>query len=90
MGDVCFDESDDAALAEHLKLDHGFHTAELFNLGFNFTVLELGPFNLDEIEQRWVSKLTTLKPFGLNKEVPRGVSDSVTTMCRKSLGNLNQ
>ena len=90
MGDICFDESDDAALAEHLKLDHGFHTAELFNLGFNFTVLELGPFNLDESEQRWVSKLTSLKPFGLNKEVPRGVSDSVTTMCRKSLGNLNQ
>ena len=59
MGDNCFDESDDAALPEHLKLDHGFHTAELFNLGFNFTVLELGPFNLDESEQRWVSKLTS-------------------------------
>lgn len=90
MGDSSFDESDDAALAEHLKLEHDLHTVELFNLGFNFTVLELGAFNLDECEQRWVSKLTTLKPFGLNKEVPRGVSDSVASMCRKSLGNLNQ
>ena len=85
-----FDESDDATLAEHLKLDHDFQSVELFNLGFNFTVLEVGSRNLDESEQRWVSKLTTLKPFGLNKEIPRGVTDSVTTMCRKSLGSVNQ
>ena len=66
MGDHDFEDSDDAALAEHLKLEHNFQTVELFNLGFSFTVLEFGAFNLDECEQRWVSKLTTLKPFGLN------------------------
>ena len=66
MRDDAFDEGDDATLAEHLKLDHDFQSVELYNLGFNFTVLEVGPCNLDQSEQRWVSKLTTLKPFGLN------------------------
>ena len=90
MSDISFDDSDDATLAEHLKVEHEFHSVELFNLGYNFTVLEIGSFNLDESEQRWVSKLTTLQPFGLNKEVPRGVADSVATMCRKSRGISNQ
>ena len=87
MGDVVFEiDNDDASLAEHLKVDHNLETVELFNLGYVFTVLQLSPVDLDQCEQKWVSRLTTLVPFGLNKEVPRGVSDSVKTMCRKSLG----
>ena len=82
MGEDCFDESDDAALAElKKKLDHDLHTAEFFNLGFNFTVLEFGAFNLDDREQRWVSKLNTLKPFR-----PKGDSESVTNYVQEITG----
>ena len=91
MHDLIFDEDDDeATLAEHLKFDHSMDTVELFNLSFLFTILQLSPFNLDESEQKWVSRLTCMKPFGLNKEVPRGVTDSVHTMFRKSLGRSTQ
>ena len=61
-------------------------TIELLNLSFLFTILELSPSKLDESEQKWVSRLTCMKPFGLDKEVPRGVTESVNTMFRKSLG----
>jgi hypothetical protein len=47
MSDISFDDSDDATLAEHLKVEHEFHSVELFNLGYDFTVLEIGSFNLD-------------------------------------------
>lgn len=91
MHDLIFDEDDDeATLAEHLKFEHNMETVELFNLSFLFTILQLSPFNLDESEQKWVSRLTCMKPFGLNKEVPRGVTDSVHTMFRKSLGRNTQ
>ncbi len=91
VGDLVFDEHDDeATLAEHLKLAHNLDTVELFNLSYAFTVLQLSPSSLDDCEQKWVSRLTTLSPFGLNKEIPRGVTDSVRTMCRKSLGGSTQ
>lgn len=61
-----------------------------FNSNFAFTVLELSPADLDRAEQRWTSKLLTMQPFGLNKVRPCGVMDSVTTMCRRSLGPVAQ
>ncbi|KAL5263914.1 hypothetical protein ACHWQZ_G005109 [Mnemiopsis leidyi] len=87
MNDTVFDpDNDDATLAEHLKLVHGVMDGELFNHSYNFTVLQLSPQDLDACEQRWVDRLTTLVPFGLNKEAPNGVSSSFASMCRKSLG----
>ena len=94
VNDTEFNESDEATLAEHLFADHNFDSgnANLFNLNYGFTVLEHSPHNLDEAEQRWVSKLVTMRPFGLNKEKPRGVIDSIRTMCRRSrsLGPITQ
>ena len=90
LRDTDFDETDEATLAEHLKLDHNFNTLPLFNSSYSFTVLELDPKHLDNSEQRWVSLLLTMRPFGLNKETPRGVTDSVSTMCRRSLGLIAQ
>jgi hypothetical protein len=31
MSDISFDDSDGATLAEHLKVEHEFHSVELFN-----------------------------------------------------------
>ena len=90
VGDTVYDDSDDAALAEHLHEVHGLDRVEHFNQNYEFTVLEINPRNLDAAEQRWVSRLVTMKPFGLNKEKPRGVADTVKTMFRKSLVSKNQ
>ena len=90
VGDTEFDESDEAALVQHLVEDHNFDTIDRFNLNFSFTVVELSPHDLDKAEQRWASRLVTMRPFGLNKEKPLGVADSVRTMSRKSLASKNQ
>ena len=79
------EETDDAALAEHLRRDHNFDTLDSFNSNYTFSILELGPFDLNKAEQRWVSRLVTMRPFGLNIEKPCGVTDSIKTMSRKSL-----
>ena len=50
-----------SALAEHLKLDHNLATVEEFNSNFKFTVLEDNPWNLDFSEQRWISRMVTMR-----------------------------
>ena len=54
------EDSDEAALANHLKEAHNFHTAELFNLCYSFTILQLDPGDLDKAEQKWIQQLTTM------------------------------
>ena len=78
-------ESDEKTLAEHLKEVHNFDSVDHFNSNYSFTVLEVSPRNLDQSEQRWANKLMTLRPFGLNKEKPGGVSSSTSLMCRRLL-----
>ena len=79
------EETDEAALAEHLRKDHNIDSIDGFDNIYSFTILEVGPLELAISEQRWVSRLVTMRPFGLNIEKPNGVSDSVKTMSRKSL-----
>ena len=86
VGDSMFDdESDEAALAEHLQVVHKLDSVDHFNSNYTFTILENSPKDLDASEQRWVSRLMTMRPFGLNKEKPGGVVDSITSMCKRSL-----
>ena len=81
------DDTDDTALAHHLKQDHNFDTIKLFNLSYKFTILENNPHSLDKAEQRWVNRLVTMRPFGINVEKPGGVTESYQSMTRKSLQN---
>ena len=76
-------DTDEAALANHLKEEHNMTTVQLFNLSYSFTILQIEPGDLDKCEQKWVSQLVTMQPFGLNIEKPRGVADSIMTMSQK-------
>jgi hypothetical protein len=79
------EESDDKALAEHLSSEHHLDTVAAFNLSYSFTILQINPRNLDKSEQKWVSRLVTLRPFGLNREKPCGVADSILNMSQRAL-----
>jgi hypothetical protein len=78
------EDTDEASLANHLKNEHGMDSVELFNVMYSFTILQIDPPDLDKAEQQWISQLVTMHPYGLNIEKPRGVADSLITMCKKS------
>ena len=77
-------------MAEHLALVHNSISSDVFNSNFSFSILEISPRELDIAEQKWVDKIVTMRLFGLNKEKPWDVTDSVISMCRKSLGLITQ
>ena len=76
--DDLISETDERTLAEHLKEAHNFNSVDCFNSNY---ILDVSPRDLDHSEQKWVNRLVTLKPFGLNKEKPGDVSSSVSSMC---------
>ena len=75
---------DESALADHLADDHNYNTVNMFNSSYKFTILERDPSDIDKAEQHWISKMVTLTPFGLNREKPLCVSDTLLTMSQKS------
>jgi hypothetical protein len=80
-------DSDDAALVTHLHSDHNFVTitADSFNSNFEFSIVETDPSDLYSAERIWISRLVTMRPFGLNIEKPGGIADSMHSMARRSL-----
>ena len=79
------EESDEMVLAEHLFNVHGLNTVRAFNESYKFSILQLNPKNLERCEQMWANKLLTIQPFGLNKEKPCGVAESLLDMSQRSL-----
>ena len=74
------EDLDEKALAEHLLSEHNISDVKTFNESYGFTVLQINPKNLDKCEQMWANRLITLRPFGLNREKPCGVADSILDM----------
>jgi hypothetical protein len=74
------EDLDEKALAEHLLSEHNINDVKNFNESYGFTVLQINPKNLDKCEQMWANRLITLRPFGLNREKPCGVAESILDM----------
>ena len=83
------DKNDEAALAEHLKLAHNIESVELFDQSYVFTILEIEPENLDKSEQKWISELVTMEPYGINRAKPCGAADSILTLTEKAKASSN-
>ena len=49
--------------------------------------LKMNPRNLAKCEQKWMNQLVTLHPFGLNREKPCGVADSILNMSQQATDN---
>ena len=81
------EDSDEKALAEHLSTAHGLDSVAGFNASYSFTILQQNPRNLARCEQKWMNQLVTLHPFGLNREKPCGVADSILNMSYQALNN---
>ena len=45
-----------------------------------FTILEIEPRDINKAEQKWVSYLSTMTPYGLNIEKPLRVADSILSI----------
>ena len=74
------EEKDEAALAVHLSSVHDLTSSEAFNKTFVFTILEIEPKNINKSEQKWISFLSTMTPYGLNIEKPLRVADSILSI----------
>ena len=66
-------DDDEFILGRHLLLYHNLQTSGAFNENYQFTILEhCSPFNLDLNEHKWIQRLKSIKPFGLNSHDPFG------------------
>ena len=73
--DVDFDRSNDLySLGLHLHLDHGLTDPNAFNKYFKFGILEVvNPGDIEKKEFKWMHKLNSFQPHGINVEYPFGI-----------------
>ena len=75
---LAFVDEDEAALANHLRTEHGLLTANDFDMNFLFTVLQIcEPNKIVGSEYQWIANMKTLTPFGLNIAKPFGIGESL-------------
>ena len=66
---------DEYILGMHLYKNHGLSLKEAFNQSYVFTVLQVcSPKNIDVQEHKWIQKLKSVAPYGLNSHDPFGIS----------------
>ena len=66
-------EKDKYTLASHLDVVHQIKSMTGLDDNYKFTILEkCSPRSLDVKEHRWIQKLSSLVPFGLNMNSPLG------------------
>ncbi len=66
--------SDLYQLGLHLHLDHGFTDPNAFDRYMKFGILDIvNPKDIDKKEYKWMHKLNTFQPMGINTEYPFGI-----------------
>ena len=67
-------DSDLYSLGLHLHFDHGITDPNGFNTYFKFGILEVvTPGDIEKKEYRWMHKLNSFQPHGINVEYPFGI-----------------
>ena len=63
--------SDLYQLGLHLHFEHGFVEPQAFDKNIRFGLLEIvNPNEIDKKEYRWMHKINTFQPHGINVEYP--------------------
>ena len=66
--------SDLYSLGLHLHLDHGLNDPNAFDKHIKFGILEIvNPADIDVKEYKWMHKLNSFQPVGINVEYPFGI-----------------
>ena len=61
-------------LGLHLHLDHGLTDPNAFDRNIEFGILEVvNPADIEKKEYKWMHKLNTFQPAGINIEYPFGI-----------------
>ena len=67
-------DSDLYSLGLHLHFEHGFTDPGAFNRYFKFGILEVvNPGDIEKKEFKWMHKLNSFQPHGINVEYPFGI-----------------
>ena len=67
-------DPDSYCLGKHLIDDHGRLSRSDFNDSYQiFILLNSSPRSLDINEHKWIQRLKTIKPFGINSVDPFGI-----------------
>ena len=68
------ENKDKYMLGLHLHLEHGFTDPDAFDQHLKFGIIDItNPTDIEKKEYRWMHKLNTFQPTGINTEYPFGI-----------------